>query len=104
MANVSCSFEHATLSSYEDWLMFLTGIIPGPKEPKNMNPYIDILVDDMLDIEGVELYDAFKREWFRLKGNIILHVLDYPGQNKGFKGNDNDYVTTSYIGKAVVAV
>ena len=73
--------------------MFLTGIIPGPKEPKNMDPYIDVLVDDILDIEGVEMYDAFKKEWFRSKGNILLHVLDYPGQNKVFKcqGNDHDF-------------
>ena len=65
--------------------MFLTGIIPGPKEPKNMDPYLDIVVDDILDLENVTVYDAYKNESFSLKGNVLLHVLDYPGQNKVFK-------------------
>ena len=30
--------------------MFLVGIIPGKAEPKNMDPYLDILVDDILGL------------------------------------------------------
>lgn len=65
--------------------MFLAGIIPGPKEPKNMDPYIDVLVDDILDLEKLVVYDEYRKEHFTLKGNILLHVLDYPGQTKLFK-------------------
>ena len=65
--------------------LFLTGIIPGPKEPKNMDPYIDVLVDDTLDLDKMVVYDEFQKEHFTLKGNILLHVLDYPEQTKLFK-------------------
>lgn len=65
--------------------MFLAAIIPGPKEPKNMDPCIDVLVDDILDLEKLVVYDEYRKEHFTLKGNILLHVLDYPGQTKLFK-------------------
>jgi len=65
--------------------MFLTGTIPGPKEPQNMDPYLDILVDDILDLQNTLVFDAYQTEDFQLKGNIVLHILDYPGQNKVFK-------------------
>lgn len=65
--------------------MLLSGIIPGPKEPKNMDPYIDVVVDDIMALEKVMVYDAYRKENFNLKGNILLHILDYPGQNKLFK-------------------
>lgn len=62
--------------------MFLTGIIPGAKESKNMDPYIDVLVDDILDLDKMVVY---QKEHFTLKGNILLHVLEYVGQTKLFK-------------------
>lgn len=64
--------------------MFLTGIIPGRKEPKNMDPYVDLIVDDILSLNSTRAYDAHSDEYFQLKGNILLHVFDYPGQNKVF--------------------
>ena len=30
--------------------MLLTGIIPGPKEPNDLDPYMDIVVDDIMDL------------------------------------------------------
>ena len=53
------------------------------KEPKNMDPYVDLIVDDI--IISLSAYDAHMGEDFKLKANILLHVLDYPGQNKLFK-------------------
>ena len=75
--------------------MFLTGIIPGHKEPKNMDPYIDLIVDDIMSLNSVNVYDAHMGEDFKLKANILLHVLDYPGQNKLFKSQGKDLL--SYI-------
>ena len=65
--------------------MFLTGIIPGRYEPKNMDPYVDLIVDDIMALNSMTAYDAHSGERFRLKANILLHVFDYPGQNKIFK-------------------
>ena len=62
----------------------LVGIIPGRSEPKNTDPYMDVLVDELLELNGTILFDAFKNEKFSLKANIVLHILDYPGQNKLF--------------------
>ena len=63
---------------------FLVGIIPGPKEPKNTDPYIQVVVDELLQINGIEMYDAYQSETFKLQANILLHQFDYPGQNKVF--------------------
>ena len=66
-------------------LMMLTGIIPGRNEPKIMDPYIDLIVDDTTALNSMTVYDARCSEYFQLKANILLHLLDYPGQNKMFK-------------------
>lgn len=67
--------------------MYLTGIIPGPNEPKNMDPYLDIVVDDIMDLKEMTIYDGYRNETFTLNGNICLHILDYPGQNKVFNSH-----------------
>ena len=61
--------------------MLLTRLIPGPKEPKNTDPYVDVLVDDVMSLNKLKIYDAYKGETFQLKANILLHIFDYPGQN-----------------------
>lgn len=33
--------------------MYLTGIIHGPNETKNMDPYLDIFVDDIMDLKDI---------------------------------------------------
>ena len=64
--------------------MMLVGIIPGRAEPQSMDPYLDILVDEILQLNGSQLYDGYHKEHFSLSVDILLHVLDYPGQNKVF--------------------
>ena len=64
--------------------MMLVGIIPGPKEPLSMNSYVDILVDELLELNELEIYDAYKKEMFNLRVNILSYVLDYPGIGKLF--------------------
>jgi hypothetical protein len=48
--------------------MFVSMIIPGPKYPgKNMNVYLEPLVDDLLrglEGRGIQTYDASKKEYF----------------------------------------
>lgn len=64
--------------------MFLVGIIPGKNEPHHMDPYLSILVDEINELNGSKFYDGYRDEHFSLKVDILLHVLDYPGQNKVF--------------------
>ena len=64
--------------------MMLVSIIPGPKGMLNIDPYLDIVVDDVTALNGIELYDAYDGCIFKLKATVLLHVLDYPGQNKVF--------------------
>ena len=64
--------------------MLLAGIIPGKDEPKILDPYLDILVDELIEINDSTFFDGYKKEHFQLKIDIMLHVLDYPGQNKVF--------------------
>ena len=66
-------------------LMLLAGIIPGRNEPKNLDPYLQLVVDELQSINGSEIYDSYRCELFKLKATITLCVLDYPGQNKVFK-------------------
>ena len=61
-------------------LMLLAGIIPGRNEPKNLDPYLQLVVDELQSINGSEIYDSYRCELFKLKATITLYVLDYPGQ------------------------
>ena len=72
--------------------MLLTGIIPGPGEPKDFDPYIDVVVKAILSLNGVRVYDGYHNEHFQLKANVILQVFDYPGQNKVLKCVGEYYV------------
>ena len=54
----------------------LTEPIAGPNEPKSTNPYVDVLVDDVLHLNTLKVYDGYKDEMFPLKANIILNTLD----------------------------
>ena len=62
--------------------MMLTGLIPGPREPKNTNPYVDVLVDDIMHLNTLTIHDGYKQDTFSLKANIVLNIFDYVGQNK----------------------
>ena len=52
--------------------LLLVGIIPGRKEPKKMDPYLEVIVDDIHFLSGQTIYNSLKDEYFVLKANIIL--------------------------------
>ena len=62
----------------------LVGIIPGKNEPKNIDPYLDVLIDEIKSLNSKQIYDAHQQNWFSLQVELLLHVADYPGQNKLF--------------------
>ena len=74
--------------------VLLTGIIPGRSEPKSMDPYLDVLVDELVEMNDAVIYDGYQDESFKLKAEVFMHVLDYPGQNKVFHCQGNLVVCT----------
>ena len=65
---------------------WLVGTVPGngTKEPNSLDPYLDILVDELLAISNKEVFDAYQGAPFKLKADILMYVLDYPGLGKVF--------------------
>ena len=64
--------------------ILLAGIIPGKSEPHNLDPYIEVLVDEIKSLNKVQCFDAYREEQFSMKIDILLNILDYPGHNKLF--------------------
>ena len=67
--------------------IMLVGVIPaqdGGGEPRKLDPYLEIVVDELLSLTGKTFYDAYKRESFEFKCSLLNFVLDYPGCAKIF--------------------
>ena len=75
----------------------LMGVIPGRGEPKNTDPYLQVFVDELQSINGTRLYDAHQQSWFNLQIELLMHILDYPGQNKVFHCHGEQYVYPAHI-------
>ena len=59
--------------------LFLVGIIPGngSKEAAHIDPYLNVLVDEMLPLTTSVFYDAYSKAPFDLKGRVLSYVLDH---------------------------
>lgn len=66
--------------------IMLLGIIPGSgkKEPALLSPYLEIVVDELLQLSNSSTYDAYVGAPFQMKVELLLYVLDYPGVCKVF--------------------
>ena len=66
--------------------LWLVGTIPGngTKEPNTSDPYLSILVDELLSITNKEVSDAYQDAPFKMKVDILMYILDYPGISKVF--------------------
>ena len=66
--------------------VLLVGIVPpnGPKEPNTLDPYLEILVDEILMLSNQSIFDAYTNSPFSLKIHLLSYVLDYPGIGKMF--------------------
>ena len=65
--------------------ILLLGIVPGngTHEPQTLDPYTEVMIDELIQISGnAAIYDAYKNEPFKLKAEILLYTLDYPGLGK----------------------
>ncbi|CAN1180729.1 hypothetical protein LINPERHAP2_LOCUS34933 [Linum perenne] len=61
--------------------MMLSSIIPGKKAPGNdIDVYLQPLIDELRMLwEGVEAYDAVKKEPFLLRAALMWTISDFPG-------------------------
>lgn len=64
--------------------MLLVGIVPGPCDPHSLNPYLEVVVYELLSLTSMQVFDSFSMASFNLKVEVLLHVLDYPGISKLF--------------------
>ena len=66
--------------------LLLAGIIPGngKHEAKSIQPYLEVLVDELITLSNAALFDAYQQATFQLKVEILLHILYYPGIAKVF--------------------
>ena len=72
----------------------MVGIVPagwkkkGPKgrgaEPKSLDPYLDILVDELLQLCDSKLFLNYRRAPVAVKVKLLHFVLDFPGMAKIF--------------------
>ena len=62
----------------------LLGIIPanGTKEPHNISPYLELVVDELLYLSNQTMYNSYQQAPFKVKVNILIFILDYPGIGK----------------------
>ena len=67
--------------------LLLVGIIPSQKnggEPKNIDAYLEVLVDELISLCDWKVYDDYQKAPFHLKVKILVYVLDYQGLGKLF--------------------
>lgn len=66
--------------------VMLAGIIPAnnKEEPKSVDPYVEVLVDELLGLCETRFYDSFREEEFLFRLQLHNYVLDYLGLNKVF--------------------
>ncbi|XP_058740919.1 uncharacterized protein LOC131613250 [Vicia villosa] len=56
-------------------------LIPGPKSPgNNIDIYLQPLVEELQDLwnDGIETYDAYKRDKFQLRAAVMWTINDFP--------------------------
>ena len=61
--------------------MFLTVIVPGPKNPKNkLDVFLQPLIAELKEIweVGVEKYDVSKKRNFQLRAALMWTISDFP--------------------------
>ena len=64
--------------------ILLVRIIPsnGSQEPQLLNIYLDILVDELLEVSSSTMYDAYQKAPFNCKVAVLLYIMDCLGISK----------------------
>lgn len=45
--------------------MWLAGIVPGSgtKEPQSLSPYLEVIADEIISLNGTQIFDSYRYEW-----------------------------------------
>ncbi|KAL5633925.1 hypothetical protein ACGC1H_005949 [Rhizoctonia solani] len=63
--------------------MICTGVIPGPHSPKDLNSFLQPLIDELVELaRGVEAVDVVNEEIFALRAHILSAFGDLPAMAK----------------------
>ncbi|KAL1556623.1 hypothetical protein AAHA92_12218 [Salvia divinorum] len=65
----------------KDPYMFLTVIVPGPKNPKqNIDVFLQPLIAELNDlwVEGISVYDISRKQNFQLSAALMWTISDFP--------------------------
>ena len=68
LLNLPRNFRHKYAS------IMLVGIVPsnGAQEPHSLNPYLNILVDELLELSSCKFYDAYQNAPFECSGCVAI--------------------------------
>ena len=77
-------FPKTCCNNFEN--VMLSGIIPAnnKEEQKYVEPYVEVLTDELLGLCETTFYDGFREQEFIFRVELHNYVLDYPGLNKVF--------------------
>ena len=67
--------------------LILVGIIPSQvqgKEPKQLDSFLEVLLDEIFFLCNSKIYDAYREAPFYVKVDIMNYILDYQGLGKVF--------------------
>ncbi|VDI64678.1 Hypothetical predicted protein [Mytilus galloprovincialis] len=64
--------------------MMLVGIVPGTKteEPKNLDPYLDLLVDELLELTECTMFNAYRGAPTSVRIALLHYMCDIPAFSK----------------------
>ena len=64
--------------------ILLLGIVPAnnTKEPHKITPHLELVVDELLYLSNRTMYDSYQQAPFKVKVDILIFILDYPGIGK----------------------
>ena len=76
---------------YEEKLIMMPVLIPGPKQPGNdIDVYLKPLIDDLLLLwkdEGVHMWDAHAEDHFNLRALLFVTTNDWPPRSLAIETN-----------------
>ncbi|XP_042460197.1 uncharacterized protein LOC122043659 [Zingiber officinale] len=86
--------------------IMLTMLISGPKQPGNdIDVYLEVLVEDLQQLwAGVDgVYDAYRREFFTLKGVLLWTINDFPAYGNLSRCTTHGYYACPVCGEDTYA-
>lgn len=72
--------------------LILCGIMPGPRQPKDLDTFLQPLLEELLQLQdGIDCFDGFRKDNFQLRAHLLPICGDMPAIAKigGLKGHNS---------------